>query len=169
MDNLASHKYETEIDKKVKEELEIAGIPVFKLPAFMNTEVKTKYVGILNGFFFYRAWTYWICEGDMPLDDANYIYNNFKDLLIRAGGDAGNDPPILQSYNKEHIAQLKHLRDSLPIAQYFVESKKVVEDKTLPRFVGDYHIDTQLGLCKLAQTIKDGNIHTELRMGSYLE
>lgn len=71
MDNFARCEYDGEIDYKVKEELQIANIPVFRLPYYMNTEVKTKYIGILNGFMFYRAWNYWICHGDMPLDIAN--------------------------------------------------------------------------------------------------
>ena len=58
LDNLARKEYDRKIDERVKEELEIAEIPVFELPACMNTEVKTKYIGVLNGFTFYRAWQY---------------------------------------------------------------------------------------------------------------
>ena len=80
MENFASREYDFNIDKKVKEELEIANIPYIMLPNFINTEVKTKYIGLLNGFKFYRAWAYWVCVGDMPLDDAEFIYENYKDF-----------------------------------------------------------------------------------------
>ena len=52
MDNFARHEYDGKIDDKVKEELRLANIPVFRLPYYMNTEVKTRYIGILNGFVF---------------------------------------------------------------------------------------------------------------------
>ena len=35
MDNFARHEYDGEIDYKVKEELQIANIPVFRLPYYM--------------------------------------------------------------------------------------------------------------------------------------
>ena len=78
--NLSHRDYNSDVDKEVKNELLIANIPVFKLPSYMNTEVKTYYIGLLNGFMFYRAWTYWVCCGDMPLNESQYIYDNYKKL-----------------------------------------------------------------------------------------
>ena len=152
LDNLARREYDSKIDKQVKEELEIAKIPVFELPAYMNTEVKTKYIGILNGFAFYRAWRYWVCEGDMPLDVANYIYENYKDLKIRAGGHAGNIEPNREAYNPIYERELRMLSKKVTIEKYLELSKEIVDDLSLPRFVNCYHIDTQLGLCKLARS-----------------
>lgn len=155
MDNFARHEYDIEIDYKVKEELQVANIPVFTLPYYMNTEVKTRYIGILNGFVFYRAWSYWVCEGDMPLDIADKIYKNYKELKIRAGGDCGNKSPITQSYNPIYEKEMKEYRDKVGIKEFIKTCEDVVhDDKTQPRFVDTYHIDTQLGLCKLAETIK---------------
>lgn len=37
MDNFARHEYDGKIDDRVKEELQIANIPVFRLPYYMNT------------------------------------------------------------------------------------------------------------------------------------
>lgn len=46
--NLAHRDYNYDADKEVKNELLIANIPVFKLSSYMNTEVKTHYIGLLN-------------------------------------------------------------------------------------------------------------------------
>ena len=163
MDNFARREFDTEINKKVKEELEIANIPYIRLPRYMDTEVKTDYIGLLNGFKFYRAWTYWVCIGDMPLDDANYIYENYRDLDIRAGGHCGNVEPETQSYNPVYDAELSKLLKSVGIKEYMEKSKEIVDDKSLPRFVRVYHVDTELGLCKLAKTIIERDIHTEIK------
>ena len=56
MENFARHHYENNVDQLVREELKQAGIPILELPCYMDTEVKTRYVGVLYGFFFYRAW-----------------------------------------------------------------------------------------------------------------
>ena len=159
MENLARRAYDGEVNKKVKEELQIAKIPVFELPAYMNGEVKTSYIGILHGFIFYRAWSYWICDGDMPLDVANYIYENYKDLKIRAGGDCGNVEPETVSINPLYHKELHRLRERVGLKEYMELSKDIVDDKSQPRFVDSYHIDTQLGLCKLAEVIREKDIH----------
>lgn len=161
MNNLARYDYSSDVDQKVKEELQIANIPIFQLPNYMNTEVKTKYIGILNGFVFYRAWTYWVCEGDVPLEVANNIYKNYNELLIRAGGHCGNVEPEEESYNPIYDGELKTLLEKVGIKEYMKSADKIVDDKSLPRYVAVYHIDTQLGLCKLVQEIKENNLQVE--------
>ena len=52
MENFARHHYENNVDQLVREELKQAGIPILELPCYMDTEVKTRYVGVLYGFFF---------------------------------------------------------------------------------------------------------------------
>lgn len=162
MENFATRIYDSKISKKVKEELEIAKIPVFVLPSVLDSEVKTEYIGILNGFKFYRAWTYWVCEGDMPLDVANYIYENYKDLQIRAGGHAGNVDPEKESYNPVYEKKLVELLEKVGFTRYIQQSKDIIDDPNQPRFVYCYHIDTQLGLCKLAGVIKEKNVYTDM-------
>lgn len=165
MENLATHEYHTEISKKVREELKIANIPVYKLPYYMNNEVKTEYIGILNGFSFYRAWTYWVCEGDMPLSVAKQIYEKFGDMGVRANGYAGGIDPETVSYNPEYEKAISEcVKKYKDIEKAIEESRKIRDDKTLPRFVSTYHIDTQLGLCSLAKVIREQNIHSELKM-----
>ena len=166
MENLARREFEADVNKKVREELEIANIPVIKLPSYMNTEVKTSYIGMLNGFTFYRAWYYWICQGDIPLEKAKDIYKNYRELSIRAGGHCGNVDPESQSHNPVYDKQVKDLINELGVSEYLKRLNKgqinVTDDKTLPRYVDTYHIDTQLGLCKLAEIIRINNIHTDM-------
>ena len=162
MNNLARREFNPEINEEVKEELQIANIPVMKLPCYINTEVKTMYIGILNGFVFYRAWTYWICRGKMPLEIAKEIYQKYQKLNIRAGGHAGNVEPESQSMNPVYEKEITDLlKNTNNTREYLEKAEKIVDDKTLPRYVDMYHIDTQLGLCKLAETIKAYDIHTE--------
>lgn len=165
MENLARHDYKPDADQKVKEELQIANIPIFKLPSYMHTEVKTRYIGILNGFTFTRAWTYWVCNGLMPLEYANRLYKDYKDLNIRAGGHCGNETPESQSINPIYKKELNEFFEAnsqiLGIEKCIEQAKNIIDDKTQPRFVETYHIDTQLGLCKLSQVIKENNIQTE--------
>lgn len=161
--NLAHRDYNYDVDKEVKNELLIANIPVFELQSYMNTEVKTRYIGLLNGFVFYRAWSYWICCGDMPLEEAQYIYNNYQELKIRAGGHCGNVEPVTESYNPVYKKELCDLLNKYDVPEYLEKAKSIIDDKTLPRFVSTYHIDTQLGLCKLAQIIREHNITCELK------
>ena len=164
MDNFARHEYDRKIDHRVKEELKMANIPVYSLPYYMDGEVKTKYFGILNGFTFYRAWNYWICDGDMPLDVVNKIYKKYKELNIRAGGHCGNEPPITQSYNPIYTKELEEYRDKVGLDKFIRTYKDVVhDDKTQPRFVDIYHIDTQLGLSILADTIRRENVICEMK------
>ncbi|MFQ7192664.1 MAG: hypothetical protein ACLRPD_12210 [Megamonas funiformis] len=162
MENFATRIYDSKVSKKVKEELEIAKIPVFVLPSVLDSEVKTEYIGILNGFKFYRAWTYWVCKGDMPLEIANYIYENYKDLQIRAGGHCGNVEPEKESYNPIYTKELSDLLEKVGFGRYMEQSKDIIDDPNQPRFVATYHIDTQQGLCKIAEIIRERDIHTDM-------
>ena len=170
MENFARHHYENNVDQLVREELKQAGIPILELPCYMDTEVKTRYVGVLYGFFFYRAWTYWVCKGDMPLDIAEQIYRNYKGLRIRAGGHCGNVPPKTVSVNPVYIQELEDLlrktqesdTEENYVSKYLEQSKSIIDNPNLPRFVRNYHIDTIEGLEKLAEVIKEKKIHTHL-------
>lgn len=133
-ENFATSDYDARIDEKIENELKIANIPVIKLPTYLSAEVKASCVGYLNGFTFWRAWRYWVCKGNMPLDTAQKIYAEHKDLNIRAGGHAGNLPPERMTRSQNGSAE---------------------------KFVPYYHIDTQDGLCELAKAIIENNIKSE--------
>lgn len=130
--NLATREFDEKTDKKVLEELKSAGIPVMYLPSYMNTEVKTRYIGVLNGFIFIRGWRYWQCNGNMPLEIAEKLYTACHDMKIRACGHAGNPSP-----------KTMHVQ---------IDGNK---------FVDSYHIDTPDGLSALVSCIRSNNIHTQ--------
>ena len=130
MENLATYDFNPDIDKKVKEELQIADIPVIHLPSFMNTEVKTSYIGILNDFIFYRAWKYWVVHGPVALEHAEKIYSQMSDNKVRAHGHCGNINPVTECTN-------------------------LLENTNGKQYVNTYHIDTQLGLCKFVKYVKN--------------
>ena len=131
-ENRATDKNDPDIDEAVRSELIEANITCIKLPSYMNTEVKTRYIGILNGFMFYRSWRYWRCIGLMPIEMAERLYNDNKDLLIRAGGHCCNPDPKTMCVT--------------------IDSKK---------FINTYHIDTQAGLNRLSEFIRSNRIQTD--------
>lgn len=164
MENLARSEYDFDADKKVKEELQIAGIPAIRL-GVINNEVKTHYIGILNGFVFVRAWYYWVVRGNMPLEYAQYLYDNYKDLNIRVDGNCGNPPPSEWARNKDadklykpYINQWKNKE----ITTEELERLCKEIDKQGKQVIDTYHIDTQFGLCKFAEVIKKNNIQSEI-------
>lgn len=167
MDNLARREYDPEADKKVREELQLAGIPVVRVGLIEN-EVKTYYIGILNGFVFIRAWYYWIVKGNMPLEHAQYLYNNYKDLDIRVAGHAGNPPPEEWSKNINYRKLMEpHTRkffDKEITSDELTEISKEIAAQG-EQVVDVYHIDTQLGLNKFVEVIKSNNIVSDIIEG----
>ncbi len=164
MKNLARREYDFNADQKVKEELQIAGIPVVKL-GLINNEVKTHYIGILNGFIFERAWYYWVVRGNMPLRYAQYLYDNYKDLDIRTNGIAGNDPPLKWLKNKDYNKLIKSFVNKFTDGEITIEELNKISDefqKQGEQVINMYHIDTQLGLCKFAELIKENDIKSEI-------
>lgn len=156
LENLARRYYEPDADKKVKEELTAAGIPVLSLMNSADGEVKTYYIGLLNGFIFQRAWKYWVVKGNMPLDVAEYIYYNHKELEIRAAGDAGNPNP--RDFAVDPIYK-KYCREQYKNGKNPDKTKK--EYQYNPRYIQMYHIDTEEGLKVFADTVKKFNVTTE--------
>lgn len=163
MENLARREYDKVVDDKVKEELLIANVPILKVGVRNNSEVKTNYIGILNGFVFSRAWTYWVVSGYMPLEYADCIYEKNADLCIRAGGHCGNVKPDQVKTSKKYEEDLKSIfkKYANNIKGYFEEGKKLDINDYNDYFVDFYHIDTQLGLNKLAEFIKQNDIYTD--------
>ena len=173
--NRCTEQYRAKENDAVKAELEAAGIPILTLPGHLDTEVKTSYVGVLNGFVFIRAWRYWVCEGDMPLDNAQEIYCLYQPLMIRAAGHAGNPEPSEVSYCP---AQQKREQETFELMRAkgatTMEIREALERLTIdtggPRFVRQYHIDTAEGLTALAQYIKEKNIYAHNgENGSYAQ
>ena len=164
MDNLARSKFDSDANKKVKEELQIAGIPVVDI-GYLDNEVKTNYIGILNGFVFIRAWSYWVVKGNMPLEYAQYLYDNYKELDIRTAGMAGNDLPEKWAKNKDYNKLMKPYVDKLMNKEITIEELEKISEEISSQgeqVIDTYHIDTQLGLCKFVEVIKNNNIQSEI-------
>ena len=81
--NLASEKWSHETDIKVRNELMHAHITYIKLPSYMETDVKTDIIGILQNFVFYRAHDYWVCKGKIPGKLAIALSEDCSDLHIQ--------------------------------------------------------------------------------------
>lgn len=167
MENLARREYDSDADKKVKEELQIAGIPVVRV-GLMNNEVKTYYIGILNGFVFIRAWRYWMVKGNIPLENAQYLYDNYKDLDIRVAGHCGNPPPEEWAKNKDYdkliVPYVNKCRNKEISTEELEKIGKEIKSQG-EQVIDMYHIDTQLGLCKFVEVIKNNNIQSEIIEG----
>ena len=138
-ENYKSDNYDKTIDNAIKTELKDAGIPVIELPYYMWADVKTRHIGILNGFVFHRTNTCWMCDGNMPLKMAHHIYRSDWNEGIRAGGLRADTPPDDVAHNLN------------------CENK----DITQPRFVSTYHIDTEEGLKRIASVIKDYGVYSD--------
>lgn len=181
LENLANDNFNSSIDKKVKEELQLAGIPVISLPYYMLGEVKTHYIGILNGFMFYRKWAYWVCKGNMPLVNAKEIYTLNKSLCIRADGDCGHVEPEKAAYSLSYENACKKLKDKIGLKRYLQIAMALDEPEKYPEldaeqkaefdklqnmekgdmFVRSYHIDTLPGLDMLSKYIKENKLHAK--------
>lgn len=159
--NRATTEYRHIEDDAIKKELVNAGIPVLTLPVYTCGEVKTKHIGLLNGFVFVRSWRYWACMGDMPFGAAKEIFRQFEDLGIRAEGHAGNIAP--QGYCPEGIKQAQDIIEKMQsqkasTTEIVAALEKVEVAPGTPRYVAVYHIDTEEGLAALAKYIQDNSI-----------
>lgn len=159
--NRATTEYRHKEDDAIKQELVRAGIPVLTLPFYTCGEVKTKHVGLINGFRFIRGWRYWACYGDMPLGVAKEIFRQFGEMGIRAEGHASNPEPV--GYCPEQDRKSKQVMEEMQernasTAEMIAELEKVEVAPGTPRFVAMYHIDTEEGLAAFAKYIQDNNI-----------
>lgn len=163
--NMATREPDYEINNNVEKELNAANIPILRLPGFMTTEVKTRYVGYLNGFLFWRAWRYWVCEGLMPMANANEIYEQISIYAVRAGGSAANPEPSSVATNPAYAERIRAAMEIAERAGGDVKERiRYVEANVHPLpsdelFVSSYHIDTEEGLEKLVDYIRSHDVH----------
>lgn len=164
--NRALHEYRHDQDEAVKDELHVAGIPCLELPSYLNTEVKTSHIGILNGFVFTRAWRYWICNGYVSLDHAKEIYAQMGQYSVRAGGHASNPEPehmakyVLRSQRVQRYAEELVTRMHMDtFTALNIAEKKIQPDPNEMPYINGYHIDCEEGLKALADYIRAHNVH----------
>jgi len=106
MINLAGNK---DCDTVIIKELRRAGIELVNVE-LGNTEVPFTIVGKFDNFLFKRAWTYWIVEGEVPLDIAKRLYADpIGKPYIRADGHCGRVSPE-------------------SVCKYFLNGKQLISD-----------------------------------------
>lgn len=121
-----------------------------EVPGAITGEVHT------NGgtLLFTRAWYYWVVSGDVPLKIARRIYEDGKDLAIRAAGHCGNPPP-------------DDWADPSPESLEFIfkDHPSIYDDKAKEegrfRYVKSYHIDTLEGLKLFVEMMSPENPKVE--------
>ena len=153
-------------DITVEAELTAAGVQTLELPTNLDGEVRTQFIGLgLRradvAFVFTRAWHYWAVRGNVPLDVANELYNNFGRIgreEVRAGGDARCRPP--ETWVR-HIGPtgklLVQIQPQEEINEILRKNPKaiLVKDPTqgIP-VVQLYHIDSPEGLRMFAELMR---------------
>lgn len=158
MINLAGNP---DCDNYIIEELKQAHISLNNKIDKVRSEVPYTVTGVLNNFEFRRAWYYWVVTGYMPLKYAKDIYNNYKDLSIRACGHCKNPPPEDWCDPKNYMEICKPIIEKAYNEEIsFEEANKKCNKlrKQGEQFISHYHIDTQEGLNKFAEIIYENNI-----------
>ena len=168
MQNLAGHKHATEI---ILDELKRVGINIVQSGKPIG-EPKSMVYGELNGFEFERAWYYYIVTGQMPLDKALILYaDEVGKTDIRVAGHCGCPPPEdpwVRYYDDDgvKVLTLKDKKDFEDAVKSDGSMKGIGEDGLRNyRFevdrspfrcvVESYHVDSELGLFKLAEVIRE--------------
>lgn len=169
MKNLAG---DNNCDRDIERELTRCGIEIVRGERSPH-EVGASITGRLGAFTFTRAWYYWMVVGPMPLVAARKLYTDpVGKTDIRVTGHCGcpspDDPPWATHYAADG-RQLVHDRggeepaafDKM-IASGFLKQEE--KDKYLfvpdpaavayKSFIESYHVDSELGLYVLANTIR---------------
>ena len=158
--NLALHQYRTKENDTVKRELLAAGIPFVELPAYMNSEVKTSYIGLLNGFIFTRSWSSWVCSGDVPFSYAKQIHQTMNAIGVVAtncyGGEEKEPIGYCPIQKQREAALLEEMNASGKSTSEVIAALEALQkeiDPAWPRFVEGYNINTSEGLSAFAASV----------------
>lgn len=163
MVNLAG---QADCDKYIRGELRRSRIEIIEgepLPG----EVPATLTGKLGPFTFRRAWYYWVVKGPMPLDAARTLYDDPAGREgVRVHGHCGCPPPdewvtwrtpdgreIIGASNRDELRRL--IKDD---PKYAAEVALLAfdDEPDLERvgFIETYHVDSEIGLRLLADTIR---------------
>lgn len=172
MKNLAGVK---DCDKDIREELYLAGIEVVPLDA--KGEVPFTIAGRIGNWKLTRAWYYWIVSVEIPsdgllLEDAMKLHNKPNPVdsdrilgtSIRCGGHCGcpspdeyGAQPVYDEALNQKLIALGYEEKTLGSVKYVDinvgEISKLNQEGKLdvPFYVGNYHIDDQIGLNEFAK------------------
>lgn len=157
MINLAGVKI---CNETIEKELKTAGIEIVRVGR-MDNEVPSSILGKCNNFIFRRAWYYWIVTGYMPLQYAEELYAKYKVLDIRVVGHCGNPPP------KDWCEPRNFREKCKPFVDRYLNKEITAEEvdklcneirKQGEQFITHYDIDTQEGLNRFVEIVKNNNI-----------
>lgn len=149
----------------IRKELTEAGIQIACMNQMTDRVSCPIVFGILNGFKFMRAQHYWIVTGNMPLREAEYIYNNYKELGIRCAGHCANPSPHDWAEPLDYDEYMNELQEQIHAKKItYDDSEQLLNEykKGKDLFIKSYHVDTMEGLVKLADIIREHDITTEL-------
>ena len=165
MDDLAREKYSLAVDLMVKHELKEANIPVVKEGNIRNAEVKTRYIGVLNGFVFQRFKDYWSVTGHMSVMNAKVLFATYGSLGIRAGGRVGDGNPEYAwvcdgSLLDKELTELR--KRSSNVKEYMkLIANEIMENPDAFRYVKVHYVESLLGLYYFSEFIRKRDIHSE--------
>ena len=164
MRNLAGNK---ECDEVIEQELKRAGIEIVYGPR-SRSEVAATITGKLGSFTFFRAWTYWVVNGLVPLAVAQELYADPVGVTdIRVDGHCGCPPPqkpwvkriipdgrhVVDAENREKFKDYFDASVRGQLAKEFVFSDDPAAEEA-NEYVDCYHIDSEAGLRVFADTIR---------------
>ena len=165
MRNLAGHPHAT---LYAAHELGAAGIPA--QPCEPYGEPQATVEGVLGRFTFRRAWYYWICEGPMPLAEAQALFDGSEEVRksVRACGDCtaprpgepGATPDYFDDDGRRVVADVEgkiraFLGDADPPDGWVLVGSEEERDAIARPFIECYHVDTAEGLRILADAIRN--------------
>lgn len=136
-------------------------------PIYKSSEVP--FVGCLNGFFIFPYHYYWVVRGKMPLKYANELYQYRDAFGVRVDGGSNDNKPEEHCTSDEYKEYLQKTVESMStfntLEEMRVETQKKKQEmmeKDIDKFYVDmYHIDTNQGLKKVVDIIRNNNIKTE--------
>lgn len=120
IDRFANYAGKKNIDEAISEELRSAGIEVSRFSVDMKREVQTRVFGYLHGWYFQRAWSYWVAEGPgIEVGTAEILHQSFG-REVRVAGHCGCPSPrewfkglACGSYHVDTPRGLKALADTI--------------------------------------------------------
>ena len=152
-----------EADEFIQEELSLAGIERVQ-GEMRKSEVPSSITGRLGGWEFVRAWYYWIAVADgdglsleaaIRLHETPYPISGPRQpatygLVVRVAGHCGAPHPQEWASPPHIIRDLEKQR-----AKHYDFVGLYDASAQEPRFIGLYHIDTQIGLNEFARVLRD--------------
>lgn len=151
----------------IRRELNEAGIEVVEHPVRLPNEVPAGITGQLThnglpGFTFVRAWYYWVVKGEVPLAVAKVLYTEPTGVGqrdVRVAGHCGCPPPEEWAFPRE--------KDFWPILEKMgigsISNRELAGlcnsgQISAPRFVFEYHIDSQEGLNLFVRVLREHDL-----------